>query len=233
MASYSLPTIRDFKAQFVRDFPYAVPATGGGSGATASLSLNNSMSVASLTLVTGGSGYPQAPDVLIYGNGGYGALATASVSNGAVTGFTLISGGQGFEQAPLVYISNGLGDNTDITKVTDFDIANAFNAATQFNFNADLFTSNQGYVYAMNLLTAHYMVLNLQAGNTGIGGKAEWLTHSKTVGNVTEAYAIPARMMKSPYLAKLSKTTYGAQFLELLSPLLIGNVRSYYGGTNP
>lgn len=233
MASYSFPTVPDFKAQFVRDFPYAVPAAGGGTGATASLGLNNGMSVVSLTLLTGGSGYPEIPDVLIYGGGGYGAAATAAISNGAVSALTLVSGGQGFMFAPTIYISNGLGDNTDTTKVTDYDIVTGFNAATQFNLNASLFTSQYAYSYAINLLSAHYMILNLQAGNTGIFGKAEWLTSSKTVGNVTEGYVIPDRVMKSPFLSKLSKTTYGAQFLELVSPLLIGNIRSYYGGTNP
>lgn len=232
MSSYSFPTVPDFKAQFVRDFPYAVPVAGGGTGASIGLQLSG-MSVSSLTLNAGGSGYPEVPDILIYGSGGFGAIATAAITNGAVSSVTLISGGQGFMQAPLIYISNGAGDNTDTTKVTDFDIVTAFNAATQFNLNASLFSSQYAYVYAINLLTAHYMVLNLQAGNTGISGKAEWLTSSKTVGNVSEQYSIPTRMMKSPYLSKLSKTTYGAQFLELVSPLLIANIRSYYGGTNP
>jgi len=233
VSSYSFPTVPDFKAQFVRDFPYAVPVTGGGTGATASLSLNNGMSVQSLTLLTGGSGYPEAPDVLIYGGGGIGAIASAAITNGVVSSLTLVSGGQGFMYAPTIYLSNGVGDNTDTTKVTDYDIVTGFNAATQFNLNASLFSSQYAYIYAINLLSAHYMVLNLQAGNTGIAGKAEWLTSSKSVGNISEQYMIPARMMKSPYLSKLSKTTYGAQFLELVSPLLIGNIRSYYGGTNP
>lgn len=232
MASYTFPTVLDFKAQFTRDFPYAVPATGGGTGATASLQVSG-MSVTDLVLLTGGSDYPEVPDVIIYGAGGMGVVATAAITDGVVTALNLVSGGQGFMAAPTIYISNGLGDNTDTTKVTDYDIVTGFNAATQFNLNASLFSSQFAYSYAINLLSAHYMVLNLQAGNTGIFGKAEWLTQSKSIGNVTEQYAIPLRLMKSPYLAKLSKTNYGAQFLELVSPLLIANVRSYYGGTNP
>lgn len=228
--SYSFPTIPDFKAQFMRDFPYAVPASGGGEGASATAGLSGT-SVASVTLDSGGSGYPRVPGVIIYGGGGSGARATATIAAQAVTGFTVVSAGIGYSQSPTVYISNGTGDNTDYTKVTDYDIVNGFTQATSFNFSEALYGSQAAFTTGANLLSAHYMVLSLQAGNSGMNGQATWITQAKSVGNVQEAYQIPDRVLMSPILAKLSKTVYGAQFLELIAPRLIANVQSYWGGT--
>ena len=83
------------------------------------------------------------------------------------------------------------------------------------------------------LLAGDSAHINNPLGGMGMNGKAEWLTQSKTVGNVTESYSIPDRILKSPYLSKLSKTTYGAQLLELVSPQLIGNFASFHRDTLP
>ena len=231
---YSFPTIPDFKAQFMRDFPYAVPLLGGGSGAAATALVSGpNNSVSSLVLAASGTDYTETPTVLIYGGGGYGAAASAAISGGVVSTLTLINPGLGFTETPIVYLSNGLGDNSDFTKVTDYDLVSAFTSATQFNLSFALFGSQAAFSVAVNLLSAHYLCLQLQAGNTGLNGKAEWLTQAKMVGNVQESYQIPDRVMRSPYLSKLSKTTYGALFLEFVSPLLIANYQSYYGGTQP
>jgi hypothetical protein len=93
--------------------------------------------------------------------------------------------------------------------------------------------SQAAFTYAYDLLAAHYLCESLQASGTGLGGKAEWLTNSKTVGNVSESYQIPPRVLNSPFLSKLSRTTYGAQFLELFSVQLIGNMQSFYRPTAP
>lgn len=233
--SFTLPTLDDFKAQFVRDFPYATPAEKSSMvRAEAEASINAGGVVTGIAVTTPGSGYvaTQPPTVVIYGGGGVGAKATATVVGDAVTVITLVNPGFGYKTVPLVYVTLA-GDNTDTEKVTDFDLARAFTAAVQFNMSASLFGSQSAFSYAMNLLAAHYLCQTLQAGGTGLGGKAEWLTNSKTVGNVTESYSIPERVLKSPFLAKLSKTTYGAQFLELVSPQLIGNFQSFHGITHP
>lgn len=237
--AYVLPAISDFKAQFLRDFsPYAVPLSGGGSGATITPVLggvNNGL--AGVTLDAGGANYPAnvLPTVIVYGGGGIGAAVTITVVAGAVATAVLSDAGYGYDQQllPVVYVSNGLGDDTDEKKVTDYDIVAAFNAARAFNMTQSLLPSQQTFTYAYNLLTAHYLCENLQAAGLGLGGKAEWVTNSKTVGNVTESYSIPDRILKSPYLSKISKTTYGAQFLELMSPQLIGNMQSYHRSALP
>lgn len=230
--AFRLPTIPDFKAQFVRDFPYATPLSiPNVVGAEASASINNGQSVSGIAVTSAGSGLPSSVAAIIYGGGGVGARASVTVTSGAVTAVTVVNAGYGYQQAPNVYLTQG-GDNTDQEKVTDFDIASAFGLAA-VNQSLGLFGSQAALTRVINLLAAHYLCENLTAGGTGLGGKGEWLTASKSGGNVAEAYHIPPRILKSPYLAKLSKTTYGAQYLELLSPQLIGNFRSYHRDTLP
>jgi len=232
--AYLLPSIADFKAQFARDFPFATPAAVSGVvGATATASINAG-SVSGIAVNTPGSGLSNTapPSVVVYGSGGVGALASATVSAGAVTLITVTAAGYGYVTAPRVYVALG-GDNTNPERVTDFDIARAFNAAESFNMTRNLSGSQAAFTYAYDLLAAHYLCESLQASGTGLGGKAEWLTNSKTVGNVSESYQIPPRVLNSPFLSKLSRTTYGAQFLELFSVQLVGNMQSFYRPTAP
>lgn len=232
--AYQLPTIPDFKAQFVRDFPLATPLTlAGVVGAEATASLNGS-SVSAVAVTLGGSGYKpsQLPGVIFYGGGGIGARASVTLAGSAVATVVVASGGYGYLLAPVVYITLG-GDNTDQEKVTDWDIARAFVAAVQFNSTQGVFGTQAAYTYATNLLAAHYLCETIAAGGMGLGGKAEWITKAKDVGNVSEQFDIPARILNSPYLSKLSKTTYGAQYLELVSPQLIGNFQSFHRRTLP
>jgi hypothetical protein len=234
--SYVLPTVSDFKSQFsVRDFPYAVlpNAKGGGSGASATAIVGGSQSgISSWDLTSGGTGYPanKAPDGIVQYGGGHGAAVAIVVAGGSVTQVNAVLEGYGYilqgSQAPQLYISNGTGDNTDTEKVTDFDIAAAQQKATGFNMTQTLFSSQAAFTVAYGLLAAHYLCETLLASGTGLLGKAEWLTANKAVGNVSEGYVIPERVSRSPILSKLSKTTYGSQFLELISPQLIGNFQA-------
>lgn len=227
--SYVNPSIPGFKAQFVRDFPYGVPLVGGGSGAELSVTLGAAGGgIQAVAVVAGGTSYPKAPTVLLFGGSGVGAVLAAVMTAQAISSVNIVNPGFGYTQQPSIYISNGMGDNTDLAKVTDYDLQAAIVAAMSFNINPCLFSSQTAYTYAYNLLVAHYLCENIAAGNTGIFGKAEWLTSAKTVGNVTEHYEIPDRVIRSPYLSKLSKTTYGAQFLELVSPQLIGNIAPFH-----
>lgn len=228
--SYVNPSIPDFKQQFVRDFPYGVPLVGGGSGADvqAVLGAPPNGGIASMTVVGGGTGYPAPPTVLIFGGRGVGAIFIATVADGVLTGVSVVSQGYGYTCQPSVYVSNGTGDNTDMAKVTDYDLQAAIIAATAFNVNPRLFSSQTAFSYAYNLLVAHYLVENIAAGNSGVFGKSEWVTKAKQVGNVSEDFDIPDRVLRSPYLSKLAKTTYGSQFLELVSVQLIGNIAPFH-----
>lgn len=234
--SYVSPTISDFKQQFGRDFPFATPAeVPSGVVLPVGTPVTNGNNVTSITLTSAGSGLKAGTfGVVLYGGAGTRAKASVTIAAGIATGFTVIDQGIGYTSVPSLYVPiPGQGDNTDKKKVTDFDIARALTLALAFNVAQGLFGSQVAFTTAYDLLAAHYLCETLQAGMIGLGGQADWLTKSKTVGNVKQDFSIPDRVLKSPYLGKLSKTTYGAQFLELVSPQLIGNVQSFRGQTNP
>ena len=60
--------------------------------------------VSDAQVVSGGTGYVQAPAVRFVGGGGSGATATAAVSSGALVGITIVSPGSGYTSAPSVQI---------------------------------------------------------------------------------------------------------------------------------
>lgn len=232
--AYVLPTIPSFKVQFERDFPFATPLTKPGVvGARATASIVG-QAISSVTVTAPGSGYgARVPSIVYYAGGGYGAILQVVLTGGAVSAVNVLDGGYGFLKAPVIYIAVG-GDNTDLDKVTDTDIARAFNTALMFNMTERLFGSQEAYTQAYNLLAAHYLCINILNSGSGLNGTAAaWATQAKTVGNVHEAYGIPDRVMRSPVLSRFSQTTYGALFLELISPQLIGNVKSFRGVTHP
>jgi hypothetical protein len=141
--AFTVPTVAQFKAQFVRDFPFALPE-GGNPG-------------------------------------------------------------------------------TNDKRVLDGDITNAQTAAGM-NSNVNLWSSQTEYTYVFNLLTAHFLVTNLLASSQGLRGQGSWLTQSKSIDGVSESFAIPQRVLNSPTLAPLSKTTYGLQYLNILAPRMVGNI---------
>lgn len=121
--------------------------------------------------------------------------------------------------------------STDAT-VKDADITKAI-AEAGFNINQGLFSSQSEYTIGYLYLTAHYLVIDLRASSQGIAGQYSWLQASKSVGSVSESFSIPQRILDNPYLAMLSKTNYGAKYISLLLPRLIGQVFTVYGGTQP
>ena len=74
-----------------------------------------SREITSITVSNGGSGYTSAPSVNISGGGGTGAIATATISNGAVTAVTLINNGYNFTSVPTVSFSGGGGSSAAAT----------------------------------------------------------------------------------------------------------------------
>lgn len=112
---------------------------------------------------------------------------------------------------------------TTLDKVTNQDITNAL-ADAGFSFNEALFSTQANFTLGYLLLTAHYLVMNLRASSQGIAGQYNWLDASKSVGSVSEGFSIPQRILDNPNFAMLSKTMYGAKFLALILPQLIGNV---------
>jgi hypothetical protein len=116
--------------------------------------------------------------------------------------------------------------------VMDSDITKAQGEAL-FNFNSDLFSSQDNYSICFNLLTAHFLVMDLRQSSQGIAGQFSWNATSKSVGSVSESIQIPDRIMQNPEFAYLTKTNYGTKYLMLLLPMLSGQVFTVEGSTRP
>lgn len=101
------------------------------------------------------------------------------------------------------------------------------------NFNADLWPDQPTYSLGYNLLTAHYLVLNIRQSSQGLSGQYNFTQVGKSAGSVSETFSIPPRILDNPVFAMLAKTNYGAQYLQLLLPQLSGQMFNAYGDTLP
>lgn len=114
--------------------------------------------------------------------------------------------------------------------VNDSDITNAI-AEAGINFNEGLFGSQANFTLCYLLLSAHMMVMSLRGSSQGIAGQYSWLQASKSVGSVAESFSIPQKILDNPYYAMLCKTSYGARYLSLMLPKMVGQTFIVYGET--
>jgi len=115
--------------------------------------------------------------------------------------------------------------------VLDADITKAM-AEAKFGFNEALFSSQENFTLAFLYLTAHFLVMDLRASAQGLSGSYSWLTASKAVGSVSESYSIPQRILDNPALSMLTRTNYGAKYVLLIFPLLVGQAFIVCGSTH-
>lgn len=118
------------------------------------------------------------------------------------------------------------------TSVLDSDIVKAF-GQVNFAINPGLFTNQENYTLGYLWLAAFWMTYDLQTSSQGISGQAEWLVTNKAVGNVSEGFAIPQRILDNPTFAIYSKNPYGMKYLALLLPQLTGQILIAPGRTLP
>lgn len=132
-----------------------------------------------------------------------------------------------------VYWSRDFPYGTDpATSVTDQDIAKAY-GQTNVNFSQSLWQDQAAYDIGYLLLAAHWLVMDLRMASQGVSGQYSWITTNKSVGNVSEGFSIPQRILDNPEYAMLSKTNYGAKFLMLVLPQLTGQMFNVFGSTRP
>lgn len=118
--------------------------------------------------------------------------------------------------------------------VTDQDIANAMQR-TNITINQTLFPDGQanftiGYYY----LTAHFLVTAIQVSGQGLFGKGTaGVEQSKSVGSVSQSFAIPQSFLENPFFAGLSKTAYGLEYFNMIYPYLVGKATYAHGRTLP
>ena len=77
------------------------------------------------------------------------------------------------------------------------------------------------------------LVEKLLASGEGLVSQYNWLTASKSVGSLQESFQIPEKISKDPMLSSFSKTRYGAMYLQIISPLLIGACFTSYRQSLP
>lgn len=118
------------------------------------------------------------------------------------------------------------------TQVLDIDITNAF-VMTNTQINQALFSLQADYSVGYMLLAAHYIVMALRASSQGINGQFSWLESSKNVGPASSGLSIPQQILDSPYWSGLTKSNYGAQFLLMVFPKLVGSMFTVCGATLP
>lgn len=116
--------------------------------------------------------------------------------------------------------------------VLDSDVTSAF-LYTNVNISQALFADQGTYTLAYNLLSAHYLVLNLRSSSQGINGQYNFLQASKGAGQINESFNVPQRVLDNPYWTMLTKTNYGARYLEILLPQLTAQIGIAYGTTQP
>lgn len=119
----------------------------------------------------------------------------------------------------------------DLNYVLDVDINNAI-LDTKVFFNTDLASDQASYTLYFLLLTAHFLVTNLRNSSQGIAGQYSFLQNSRAVGSVSEGIQIPERIQQNAELMMLTKTNYGAKFLMMVLPQLVGQVFNARGHTH-
>ncbi|TDE17710.1 DUF4054 domain-containing protein [Dyadobacter psychrotolerans] len=132
---------------------------------------------------------------------------------------------------------------TDVTKwsvnadedindyVSDTDITRAM-AEARIIFNQDLFGDDDTIKMMYLYLTAHFLVNDIRTAGNSFGG-ASYSVASRSVGNVSESYAIPKAYADNPTYSFLTQSGYGTKYLTLLIPRLIGGVSWVAGATRP
>ena len=113
--------------------------------------------------------------------------------------------------------------------ISDMDILKAMGQA-RASFNINLFLTNpEKLKIAFLLLTAHYLIMDLNMAN-GNGG-ASFLVTSKSVDGVSASYGVPQRFLQNPYYSYFTQTAFGMKYLQYLIPASAGNVRTIIGRT--
>lgn len=123
-------------------------------------------------------------------------------------------------------------DSTD-NYIQDADILRAFNEA-KINFNTTFWKDDETAEMVFYYLAAHYLVIDLTNRQNPLLMGYKGLTQSKSVGSVSESYAIPQWMLNNQVLGTYAQTGYGRKYLSLIQPYLVGNIilspgRTTYG----
>ena len=114
--------------------------------------------------------------------------------------------------------------------LSDNDILRAFKEA-KVNFNAGLFEEEETAKMVFLYLSAHYLIIDLNNAQNPLAMGFMGFTQSKSVGSVSQSFALPDFVTKNAVLSQYMQTGYGAKYVSLIYPYLIGNVLLIKGKT--
>lgn len=156
-----------------KDYDAASPpkltiSNGGGSGASANVTVNGS--ITEIEVIAGGSGYTSSPLVSIVGGGGSGASATAIITKGSVSKILINNGGSGYTSKPEITIVGGGGSGATasasvrgpIGKVTITDNGSGYTS------NPDISLSSGGGALAQAIVQ-NGRIISIAIINAGSG----------------------------------------------------------------
>lgn len=78
---------------------------------------------------------------------------------------------------------------------------------------------------------AFYLCVDISNSSSGINSKYSGLVQSKSVGDVSESYAVPTWMQNSPMYSLYGQNGYGLKYLSLIAPYLACTVLFSRGGS--
>ena len=103
----------------------------------------------------------------------------------------------------------------------DSDIINAI-AEASVNFNEGLFSDCCTAKLVFLYLVAYYLTIDFQNAMSPMSGGG--IVQNKSVGSVSEGYAIPQWMLNNPSFSMYAQNGYGRKYLSLIRPYLLGNI---------
>ena len=114
--------------------------------------------------------------------------------------------------------------------ITDEDIEKAFTQAkpnSNPNFGADCNEKITIYLH----LVAFYLVFDIKNSSSGINSGFTGTLSGKSVGDVSESYAIPNWMTENPMYSIYAQNGYGLKYLSLIAPYMAITIMFSKGGT--
>ncbi|AMO42876.1 virion structural protein [Cyanophage S-RIM50] len=178
-----------------------ISSTAGGSGATAEVVVNGS--VTDIQVEEGGSGYTSSPLVSIVGGGGSGASATAIITKGSVSNILITNGGTGYTSQPTITVVGGGGQGATATASVRGPIkqVNLLTQGTSYTVNPDVEISsgegavaqaivNNGRIISIAIISAgngYTTAPEVQIQGEGFGAKARAIIdrEGENAGKVT------------------------------------------------
>lgn len=134
----------------------------------------------------------------------------------------------GIEPTNTTYWKKVKGDK--LNYITDEDIDKAFTQAYP-NSNVMFGETCTEKINIYLHLVAFYLVFDIKNSSSGINSSFTGTLSSKSVGDVSESYAIPNWMMSDPMYSIFASNGYGLKYLSLIAPYMAVTLLFSRGGS--